>query len=146
MDLKVHHVGYAVPSLEDAKVEFELLGWVPDGDITDDISRKVRIQFLHLGNEVVELVSPLTEDSPVRKILQKGNGTPYHICYEADSLEAIEAELKARRFIVFQKPSPAPAIGNRRVEWFYSRNNGIIEVVEKQRNRRDNNGKQKSIS
>lgn len=131
MKLKVHHIGYAVPSIEQSLPELETLGWSVCSDITEDALRKVRIQFIRLGDEVVELVAPLTEDSPIRKTLQKGGGTPYHICYEVDSLEDAEAELKAKRFIVFKKPAPAPAIGMRRVEWFYSKNGGILELVEK---------------
>ena len=131
MKLKVHHIGYAVPSIEQSLPEFEALGWTVCSGVTEDGSRKVRIQFIRLGNEVVELVAPLTEDSPIRKMLQKGSGTPYHICYEVDSLEDAEAVLAAKRFIVFKKPLPAPAIGMRRVEWFYSRNGGILELVEK---------------
>ena len=131
MKLKVHHIGYAVPSLEQSLPEFEALGWSVCSGVTEDESRKVRIQFIRLGDEVVELVAPLTEDSPIRKTIQKGSGTPYHICYEVDSLEEAEVALMAKRFIVFKKPSPAPAIGMRRVEWFYSRNGGILELVEK---------------
>lgn len=131
MKLKVHHVGYAVPLIEAARIEFEALGWEVCGPVTDDQLRKVRIQFMRMGDQVVELVAPLTEDSPIRKNLQRGSGMPYHICYEVDSLEAAEAELKALRFIVFKKPQAAPAIGGARVEWFYSKNNGIIELVEK---------------
>ncbi len=131
MKLKVHHIGYAVPSIEQSLPEFEALGWAVCSGVTEDESRKVRIQFIRLGDKVVELVAPLTEDSPIRKTLQKGSGTPYHICYEVDSLEDAETALTAKRFIVFKKPSPAPAIGMRRVEWLYSRNGGILDLVEK---------------
>ncbi len=131
MRLNVHHVGYAVPSLEKARGEFESLGWEVSSEVTDDVDRKVRIQFMRLGDSVIELVAPLTDDSPIRKTLQNGVGTPYHICYEVDSLEEAEAELMQRRYIVFRKPAPAPAIGNRRVEWFFAANGGIMELVEK---------------
>ena len=131
MKLNVHHIGYAVPGIDAARAEFEALGWEAVGGVTDDAERKVRIQFMRLGGEVVELVAPLTDDSPIRKTLQKGSGAPYHICYEVDSLEAAESELKAKKFMVFKKPSPAPAIGGRRVEWFYSKVCGIIELVER---------------
>lgn len=130
MNLKVHHIGYAVPAIDTARLEFECLGWSALGDVTDDVVRKVRILFMRLGDVTIELVAPLTDDSPIRKTLQKGSGTPYHICYEVDSLDEAEAELKAKKFIVFKKPSPAPAIGMRRVEWFYGKNFGIIELVE----------------
>ena len=131
MNLKIHHLGYAVPVLEKARGEFESLGWRQCGDVTDDVPRKVRIQFMRLGTQMIELVAPLTDDSPIRKILQKGSGAPYHICYETDSLDEAEAELKSCGFLVFRKAAPAPAIDGRRVEWFFGRNIGIIELVEK---------------
>ena len=131
MKFNVHHIGYAVPEIETARAEFEAQGWEAFGGVTDDLERKVRILFMRLGVAVVELVAPLTDDSPIRKTLQKGGGAPYHICYEVDSLEEAEAELKVKKFIVFKKPSSAPAIGGRRVEWFYSKNCGIIELVER---------------
>ena len=130
MGFKVHHVGYAVPTIEVARTEFGALGWTAVGGVTDDAERKVRIQFMRLGDALVELVAPLTDDSPIRKTLQKGSGTPYHVCYEVDSLADAEAELKSKNFIVFKKPSPAPAIGGRRVEWLYSKNGGILELLE----------------
>ena len=131
MTFKVHHVGYAVPSIERAVSEFEALGWCVCGGVTDDVLRKVRIQFMRLGSNVVELVAPLTDDSPIRKTIQTGSGTPYHICYEVDSLEEAVGELKRNHYIVFRKPASAPAIGNRRVEWFFAANSGIMELVEK---------------
>lgn len=131
MQSKVHHVGYAVPNLERAVTEFEALGWSVCSDVTDDAQRKVRILFLQSGSQVIELVAPLTDDSPIRKTIQKGVGTPYHVCYEVESLVAAEAELKPRGFIVFKSAAPAPAINGQKVEFLFNRNIGIIELVEK---------------
>ena len=131
MELKVHHVGYAVPDLGKAIDEFAVLGWMVSSEIVDDESRQVRIVFLTNGASVVELVAPLSPESPITKQLAKGCGTPYHICYEVESLEDAEAYLKDRRFIVFKKPAIAPAISGRRVEFLYAKQNGVIELVEK---------------
>ena len=131
MELKVHHVGYAVPDLAKAIDEFVALGWAVSSEITDDESRQVRIVFLTMGALVVELVAPLSPESPITKQLAKGSGAPYHICYEVESLEEAEAYLKAKKFIVFKKPAVAPAIGGRRVEFLYAKQNGVIELVEK---------------
>lgn len=130
MELKVHHIGYAVPNLDRALVEFETLGWTVSSDVTEDVARQVKIVFLKLGESVVELVAPTAQTSPITKQLAKGSGAPYHICYEVESLEESEADLKAKKFIVFKKPAPAPAIGNRRVEFLYAKGVGIIELVE----------------
>ena len=130
MELKVHHVGYAVPDIAKALAEFAVLGWTHDGVVTEDPDRQVRIAFMRLSGQCVELVAPLTGESPIVRTLQRGSGAPYHICYEVENLEAAEAELKGKGFIVFKKPAPAPAIGNRRVEFLFARQVGTIELLE----------------
>lgn len=131
MEFKVHHVGYAVPDLAKAIDEFAALGWHVSSEVTDDVLRQVRIIFMTMGTSVVELVAPMSPASPITKQLAKGSGAPYHICYEVDSLETAESELKAKKFIVFKKPAVASAIDGRRVEFLYAKNNGVIELVEK---------------
>lgn len=130
MELKVHHVGYAVPDIEKALAEFGALGWKICSEATDDIARQVRIIFMERDGYQVELVSPLSDDSPIHKTLQKGSGAPYHFCYEVANLETAEAELKKLSFIPFKKAAPAPAIGGKRVEFMFAKNVGIIELVE----------------
>ena len=128
--MKVHHIGYAVPDIAKAVLEFESLGWKVSSEITDDMPRQVRIVFMRNGDQLVELVAPLSAASPICKTLQKGSGTPYHICYEVANLETAEAELKKMRFITFKKAAVAPAIGGRRVIFMYAKNVGVVELVE----------------
>jgi len=127
----VHHIGYAVPDIDKALVEFAALGWKTCSDVTDDESRQVKIVFMEQSGYKIELVAPLSDESPIKKTLKKGSGTPYHICYEVDNLEAAEAELKKAKFIPFKKAAVAPAISGRRVEFMYAKQNGVIELVEK---------------
>jgi len=130
MELKVHHIGYAVPSIETAIGEFESLGWSVSSEVTGDAERKVRIVFMKLDNTCIELVAPTADDSPVKKLLQKGSGEPYHICYQVEDVDACVAELKVKRFVLTKKPSPAPAIGGKRVAFLFAKNVGVIELVE----------------
>lgn len=134
MQCKIHHIGYAVPDLEKALKEFSSLGWEAYGEKVDDESRRVRIAFMEKDSYRVELVAPMSSESPVRKMLAKGSGAPYHICYQVEDLASAEAELKAQGFIVFKKAAVAPAIqgggGQAFVEFMYSKQNGIIELVE----------------
>ena len=129
--MTVHHIGYAVPDIDKALVEFAALGWKVCSDVTDDEARRVKIVFMEQSGYKIELVAPLAGESPIKQTLQKGSGTPYHICYEVDNLEAAEAELKKAKFIPFKKAAVAPAIGGRRVEFMYAKQNGVIELVEK---------------
>ena len=132
MDTKIHHLGYAVNSIEKSMPVFETLGWRISGGITEDIPRKVRIVFMEKDGHRLELVAPLGDDSPVHQALKQNKGvpTPYHICYEVESLAAARAELKKKGFMPFILAAPAPAIDNRHVEWFFALNLGIIELVE----------------
>ena len=129
--MTVHHIGYAVPDIDKALVEFAALGWKVCSDVTDDEARQVKIVFMEQSGYKIELVAPLSDESPIKQTLQKGSGTPYHICYEVDNLEAAESELKKAKFIPFKKAAVAPAIGGRRVEFMYAKQNGVIELVEK---------------
>ena len=46
MKLRIHHIGYAVSSIEKSIQKFEVLGYEAIGEVVDDVSRKVRIVFL----------------------------------------------------------------------------------------------------
>lgn len=131
MEYNVHHLGYAVPSVERAICEFETLGWHVSSPIVEDSTRKVSIVFMNLGTDRIELVAPTADDSPVKKMLQSGSGLPYHICYEVSSLEDAIEELKKKKFILTRKPAPAPAIGGRRVAFLYASMTGVLELVER---------------
>ena len=64
--MKLDHIGYAVKNMDKALSSFVALGYEVCGDETEDIERKVRIQFLiDADGSKVELISPLSEDSPV---------------------------------------------------------------------------------
>lgn len=131
IDFKIHHLGYAVPDVQDGIETFSALGWAVDSEVTDDLSRNVRIVFLRKGPDVVELVAPLAKPNPIEKVLSVGVGAPYHICYEVDSLPDAERQLKSNKFMPFIRPAPAPALDGRRVEFLFNKEIGIIELVER---------------
>lgn len=83
------------------------------------------------GGPCVELISPKDDTSPVCKNLQKNGVSPYHICYETESLEESIAELKKQKFLMVSKPSPAVAFGGKRVCFLFSKSVGLVELVEK---------------
>lgn len=86
--MKVHHVGYLVKKLDKAAEEFEKLGFVRQGDMTNDTYRKVDILFLEKDGYVVELVSPNAPDSVVSGLIKTYKNAPYHICYESADFQA----------------------------------------------------------
>lgn len=129
--MKIHHIGYAVNELESAAQKFHRLGYIPSGAPVDDTARGVQIQFFEDTHGVkVELVAPLKESSPVSGWLKKNGNSPYHICYESLDIERDIAAMRKQGFMLLEHPSPAPAMGQRRVAFLYSQPTGLLELVE----------------
>jgi UDP-4-amino-4,6-dideoxy-N-acetyl-beta-L-altrosamine N-acetyltransferase len=132
--MKVHHIGYAVKSIEASAFRYISLGYRRLSDICDDTGRGVRILFLRhiVTGETIELVAPMGEESPVSGQLQKMKGlaSPYHICYEVPDLQEAIDWLKKEKYILVDAPAEAPAIGGRKVAFLLHRDVGMIELVE----------------
>jgi len=128
--MKVHHIGYAVRSIEGAVRQFEILGFRCEGKIVLDNSRKVRILFMTDDTHRIELIEPNESDNPIESILKKVGSSPYHICYESEDIENDARLLKEKGFRVISDVSEAPALGNKNVCFLYSKDIGIIELVQ----------------
>ena len=130
--MRIHHIGYLVKKLEKAAEEFEKLGYVRLGDVTDDTYRKVDILFLEKDGYAVELVSPNAPDSVVAGLLKTYTNAPYHICYVCEDLDGELERLTGSGYVQIDSPVPAPAIGGRRVCFLMNRFAGMIELLEKE--------------
>lgn len=129
LTLKVHHIGYLVKKIDAATRSFENLGYhIVQEKVYDDI-RKVDICFLEKDGYCIELVSPVSEDSIVYRLLKRYKNCPYHICYETGDFEKDYATLVSNGFIAIDEPTPAPALQNREVVFLSSPLMGMIELL-----------------
>ena len=85
---KIDHLGIAVKSLAEAKKYYEnVLGLTCEGE-EEVASQKVKTAFFSVGEVHIELLEPMTPDSPVGKfIAEKGEGI-HHVAYYTDNIEA----------------------------------------------------------
>ena len=91
---RLNHVGVAVPDIEVAKQTYAELYGATDATETKDFPQLgVRVAFVHLDNSEIELLSPLGDDSPVHKFLERNpKGGQHHLCFEVkDIIEARDA-------------------------------------------------------
>ncbi len=134
LNFKLRHVGVAVPSLEPAaEVLQSLFGYRTISGPFDDPIQKVTVSFLTQAKvDVVEieLIAPLTDDSPVRSMLSKGGGGAYHLCFETSDLDGALDTAKSKGCIVVSPPAPAIAFGGRRIAWIYTQTRQLFELVE----------------
>ena len=132
-DMKIHHFGVATSSLDAAAEAYEAQGFLR-GKTTEDRRQNVKICFMEKPDELpVELIEPLGDDSPVSEMLRRSeNGVePYHVCYAVKSLDSAIADLRAEHWVLVRDPMPATAFGDARIAFLYSKEAGLIELLEK---------------
>ncbi len=94
--MKIDHVAIAVQSLEEAlKVYRDVLGLELKG-VEEVPEQGVRIAFLPIGEARLELLEPLSSESPVAKFLEKRGEGIHHICIEVEDIERTLQELAGK--------------------------------------------------
>jgi catechol 2,3-dioxygenase-like lactoylglutathione lyase family enzyme len=133
--MKFLHLGVAVAKLEGTLESYaELFGYTLISGPFDDPIQKVSVCFMGSGkpgDAVVELIAPLTEDSPVKGVLARGGGA-YHMCFETPGLDEVLTDVLAKGCLLVSKPVPAVAFGGRRIAWIYTPTRQLIELLEQE--------------
>jgi methylmalonyl-CoA/ethylmalonyl-CoA epimerase len=92
---RLNHVAIAVRDLERAaRVYRDILG----AQVSAPVPLRehgVTTVFVTLPNTKIELISPLGQDSPIEKFLERHpDGGIHHLCYEVDDILAARDKLK----------------------------------------------------
>ena len=86
--LSVHHIGVAVPSIEDA---LHFYGEKMGLDIVDRLElpdRQLKVAFVQADNTLIELLEPTSSDSTVARFLDRRGPGLHHLCFgTSDILE-----------------------------------------------------------
>lgn len=83
----VEHIGIAVKSIPDpARVLQDLLGLKPGGRETIEHTN-VEVAFFPCGSTKIELVTPLSDTSPIKSFLEKRGNAIHHICFDVEGIE-----------------------------------------------------------
>jgi len=113
---RLNHVGVATPDL-DASIAFyrDVMGATDITEPFDMPSQGVKVCFVNTpgengtpgtsGGTQIELLQPLSEDSPVSGFLAKNPlGGQHHICYEVPDIHVAKAEFEAMGKRVLGEP------------------------------------------
>lgn len=134
LNFKLLHVGVAVPVLgPTSELLSSLFGYKVVSGPFDDPIQKVTVNFLAKSvNDPaeIELIAPLTDDSPIRSILAKDRGAAYHLCFETSDIDRALIHAQNNGCIVVSAPVPAVAFQGRRIAWIYTRSRQLFELVE----------------
>lgn len=89
----IHHVGLAVPDLDEAVSTYERLfgGRLEHRVRVDD--QGVEAASIRVGSGRVELLAPLRDDTPVGKFLASRGPGMHHVAYEVEDVRAFLRQL-----------------------------------------------------
>lgn len=85
--MRMDHIAIAVNNVEEALKNYQNILKIEKIDIEEVPSEKVRVVMLKLEDSRIELMEPMSDDSPISKFLrEKGEGI-HHIAITADNIE-----------------------------------------------------------
>jgi methylmalonyl-CoA/ethylmalonyl-CoA epimerase len=92
--MKIDHIGIATAQMSEAMAVWQdFLGSIADAaeEVPD---QGVRVAMLPIGESRIELLEPLSDDSPVGRFLKKRGSGIHHIAICVDDIQAELARLK----------------------------------------------------
>jgi methylmalonyl-CoA/ethylmalonyl-CoA epimerase len=131
MFARVDHIGVAVEDLDAAIALHEgAYGMaLVHREVIDD--QGVEAVLLDVGENHVELLRPLAEDSPVGRFLARRGPGLHHVAYQVTDVDAALAELRARGLRLIDE-APRTGIRNSRVAFLHPAASGgvLTEIVQ----------------
>jgi methylmalonyl-CoA epimerase len=105
--LSVHHVGIAVPSIDDAMHFYgEKLGL----SLTDSLElpeRQLKVAFVQAANVLIELLEPTDPNSTVSRFLERRGPGLHHLCFGTPNIREHLRDLKDKGVeLIDEAPRP----------------------------------------
>ncbi|MEH7222888.1 methylmalonyl-CoA epimerase [Bacillus sp. JJ1566] len=129
---KIDHIGIAVSSIENSLPFYtNILNLQVEG-IEEVESEKVRVAFIKIGESKLELLEPLSADSPIAKFIEKRGEGIHHIALGVSSIEERIQEIKEHG-IRMLADEPKLGAGGAKIAFMHPKSTGSIlyELCEK---------------
>lgn len=132
MQKKIDHIGFAVHSIDKARIFYEKVLGLHCERIEEVPSQKVRTAFFSIGDTHIELLEPTDPSSPIAKFLEhKGEGF-HHIGYLNDDLED-QLQRAEQNGCLLTSRTPVVGAGGKRIVFLHPKSaHGVLtEICEK---------------
>jgi len=131
MFARVDHIGVAVADLDDAVALYEgsFAMRVVHREVVEE--QGVEAVLLDVGENHVELLRPLTADTPVGKFLAARGPGLHHVAYQVDDIDSALGSLKAQGLRLIDE-TPRVGIRDSRVAFIHPKSSGgvLTEIVQ----------------
>ncbi len=133
MKFELDHIGIAVPSIDLALDFYKAMGWT---EFSTEVvpTEKVKVAFVGLANNSnIELLEPTSDDSVIKKFLDKRGPGIHHICLRVKNLDKVLEDLKKKNIRLVDQ-NPRVGAHNCRVAFVHPSATGgvLIELSEPQ--------------
>jgi methylmalonyl-CoA/ethylmalonyl-CoA epimerase len=129
-DLTFHHIGLACASITEEGAHFSKLGFTQEGALFEDPLQKIKGCFMVLGPFRIELLEPLSGDSPLQTYLRRGVKM-YHQAFLCADLSTQIDSMTRKGAQVVVPPVPAVAFGGRKISFLMLPNLLLVELIER---------------
>jgi len=122
------HVGIACEDIESEFKIYEILGYTEVSRFEDSL-QGVRGIFIRCpGSNVLELLEPLADESPLSSFIKSGIKM-YHLAYRCERIDDAIDYLIKKGAILVSPAKPSVAFDERKVAFLLLRNRMLIEVI-----------------
>ena len=129
----LYHVAVAVRNIDEVEKIYETALGLKVGhrEVVEDQGVKTSMLLPEKGGAAIELLEPLSDESPISKFLEKRGEGIHHICFIVDDIEAALERLK-RQGVRLIDESPRPGSYHSRVAFIHPKaaNGVLIELAE----------------
>ena len=133
MITKIDHIAIAVQNLESALETFRnVIGCAGEAIRIEEVaSEKVRVAFITVGETKIELLEPLSDESPIAKFIAKNGDGMHHIALQTDDINKETERLESLNI----KPLSLPkeGAGGKKIMFLHPKetNRVLIEFAQK---------------
>ncbi|MDP8240644.1 MAG: methylmalonyl-CoA epimerase [Candidatus Hatepunaea meridiana] len=129
-DAKLDHIGIAVRDLDEATEKYQMLG-ITLGDREIVSEQGVQLQMLPGGDCRLELLQPISDDSPIAAFLEKRGEGLHHIALRVNDIRATLTRCKAAGVRLINE-EPRAGAGGCLIAFINPKSTGgvLIELVQ----------------
>ena len=125
MSSKLDHIGIAVHSIDNARNFYETVLGLCCEKIEEVESQQVRVAFFSLGDSHIELLEPLSDNSPIAKFLERNGEGIHHLAYRTDDIEKQLAKAKKAGLKLINE-KPLAGAGGKKVAFLHPKSVGGV--------------------
>ncbi len=115
---KIDHIGIAVKNLETQILFYsEILGLECTG-IEEVADQKVKVAMFSLGDVRIELLEPMSTDSPIARFIEKKGEGIHHIAYQVSDLNG-KLEILGEKEIQLIDQEPRKGAGGNKIVFLH---------------------------